>query len=120
MRASSFLIVCCSFISGVANADILRPNASCASVVEVMDSSDRQQIGYAVQLIADALAEADRPFVKAKRGSVVAPLSDDRLTTIVALVIGRCRAGKNATARKAAESTYTGLRSMQLALGMVR
>src|SRR4051794_7443774 len=73
------------FAAGASRAEVvLRPDASCSTVVKVMDSADLQQIRSVVQLINDALVEADRPFVQARRGSIMQPLSKDGLTGVVA------------------------------------
>jgi hypothetical protein len=102
------------------SAAILRADATCSAIAEIMDGTDRQQIGYAVQIIADFLTEADKPFVQRKRGSVVNPLSDDGLTGIVALTITRCRANPTEKVRDTAQGVYAGLRAMQAAVGNVR
>ncbi len=103
-----------------AHADILRSDTPCSVIVGIMDGANRQQIGYAVQLIADFLAEADKPFVQRKRGSVVEPLSDDGLTDIVALTITRCRAKPAEKVRDTAQGVYSGLRAFEAGLGNVR
>jgi len=85
----------------------------------VMDGEDRQQIGYAVQFLADALNDVDRSFLEKRRGSIMQPLTEEGLTGVVAMTIARCRRDPILLAKIAAKNLYDQLRTMQSAAGLV-
>ncbi len=103
-----------------AKANILRLDTSCSTVITIMDGDDRQQIGYAVQFLADALNDADRSFLEKRRGSIMQPLTEEGLTGVVAMTIARCRRDPTLLARTATKNLYDQLRTMQSAAGLVR
>ena len=103
--------------SGVAQAEILRPNTPCSTIASIMDGDDRQTIGYAVQFIADAMSAADENPRTHKRSDTFDQWSDKGLTDAVAFTIVRCRSGKFATAKDAASSVVADFRRMNVVLG---
>ena len=116
---AGFLVVGVA-ISAKTQVILRQTNTHCSNVAEIMDGTDRQAIGYAVQFLADVLADADRPFVERKRGSVTVPLSDDGLVGVVSMVIVKCRKAPETLARDAAIDVYVNLRKLDTQMGLVK
>lgn len=96
---------------------VLRQDAGCGMVVAAMDSKDTAAITMVVQFMADALARADEPFVRQRKGSLIEPMSVDELFGAVAYAVVKCRQAPDKLARQAAIEAYAGLRAFSSAFG---
>ncbi len=119
MKAFLFAIVGFAWATAAA-AQVLRADLVCLTATEIMDSHNQPKSVQVVQFIGDALSDADQPFVKARRGSIVQPLSEEGLTNIIAMVVTHCREHPDQAVKAIALSTYSALRALNSAMGLVR
>jgi hypothetical protein len=70
---------------------LISGNITCAALMEMVDSSNRQSIGIATQFMADVFYDADQPYVSKKRGGIVAPLTENGFVGLVAFGFSLCR-----------------------------
>lgn len=107
------IVACAVLLAEPAQAQVLRPDALCSGMSSV-------HLAASAQFVADALEEADRPFVRQKRGSMTAALSDNGLTGVVAMVMTRCSQNPTATIKLITASVYLDIRQAQDATGLKR
>ena len=107
------VVACALLLAGPAHAQLLRPGALCSAMADV-------HLAAYAQFVADALEEADQSFVRQKRRSMTAALSDNGLTGVVAMVMARCKENPTATIKLVTASVYLDLRQAQDETGRKR
>ena len=105
-----------------ASADplLINGNVTCANLIELVDSTNRQSIGIATQFMADVFYDADQVYIHRKRGGIVAPLTEDGFIKLVALGFSHCREHPDMQARAVMLDVYSSVRGLDQSLGLVK
>ena len=103
-----FMVLAVAF---TARATIVRPEATCSLARIVMESGNQNDITALSQFIIDSLYEAGRPFVQAKRGSVL-PTNDGGVFDLIAMITGTCASHMNQSLKAHTIDFYRGWRSL--------
>jgi hypothetical protein len=103
-----------------ASAQGLGDRTPCSVSTTVMDSGDRERVGTLVGYIESVMNSMDSAHTEKGEPGIVAQLSDEGLTHLVAAVTVNCRDHPTMTIYNSTAFVYRGTREMQKQLGIAR
>jgi hypothetical protein len=101
-------------------AERISENTACAAVPAIMDGNDRSRKIEVIVFIQNAFEKFDRTHTEVGEPGIMAALSDNGLSGLVAMASVKCRNMPRLTIYNSASQVYRGIRDLQIEMGTAR